>query len=196
MSIRESRIPHPAGARVIISHKWIANIFGKTAAMLVGHLDYLDRARDGVDEPLASRAELLAALEGFAGRDAVDAGLKLLTEAGWVLLIECQQDGGSNLRKWHEYALNIAEIENYLQTRADARRPEIRTPDVRKSGLKSGLKPGLVLVRKPGLKPGARIQEEVDVEEELTTDQNPNLPRGGAGVLPLRGAFCLQRRKV
>lgn len=165
MSIRESRIPHPAGARVIILHKWIANILGRNAAMIVGHLDYLDRARDSAGEPLASRAELLAAMEGFAGRDAVDAALKLLVDVGWLVLIERKQSAGCNLRTWHEYALDVAAIANHPQTRADSRSPEIRTPDVRKSGLK------------PGLKPGRGIQEEVNKEVDTDTE-----PGGWGGV--------------
>ena len=178
MSIRESRIPHPPGSQVIIAHKWIAAALGKAAAMIMGHLDYLDRVKGGEGEPLATRAGLIAALEGFVGKNAIDENLKTLVEIGWVVLIEQKSFGDNNLRQWHEYAIDVDAIGAWLAQNRETRRPGFGKPGVPVSGPVSG----------------RGIQEEVNKEVDTDTepggvggvgdqsqDQNPIPAQGGRG---------------
>jgi hypothetical protein len=85
-------------------------IVGKPAAIVIGVLDFLDRAQPDAWRPVASRARLIADLEGFVGKGAIDDALKMLTEKGWVRRHENTRPGKNNLITTVDYSLNANAI--------------------------------------------------------------------------------------
>lgn len=102
---RESRIQHPPGELFVTGHRWVARQEGLAVALVLGAIDFLDRVRERSGEPVASRSRLLADLEGFVGRDAVDKALKRLVELGWVARHDRTELGRANLIRTAEFSL-------------------------------------------------------------------------------------------
>lgn len=130
--MRTSRVPHPLGGRHVQIHLWAVESVGFSAAALLGVLDFLDRARERPGELLASRARIIADLEGIVGRSAVDKALDRLREMGWIRRVEKQIEGNISTRDW--YLLAADEVERYMISRGitvvpkmGQRRPETGT---------------------------------------------------------------------
>jgi len=180
---RTSRLPHPPGGHFVIAHAWAVKAVGKNAALVLGELDFLDRAQPLPGQPLTTRAGLIDALQGLVGRNAVDEAVKTLVGLGWVVLIE-RQTVGSNIRTWHEFALNAQAVSEWIENR------ESRRPDLGKAGVpESGPEPG----PKPGPESGRPINKEEEKEAESKPapaadakepeNINPQAPQG-------RGRSC------
>lgn len=103
---RTTRIPHPPGSRFVSLHAWAVSRFGLAGAAIIGLLDFLDRAKEKEDQPLASRLRILADLEGIVGRNSVDSGLRALSEAGVIRRYEKTSMGEKNFETRVEYGLN------------------------------------------------------------------------------------------
>jgi len=103
--MRTSRIPHPPGSRYLIVHHYLVKRFGFAAAAILGLLDFLDRAQPQPGMPLASRARIVAELEGIVGRNAVDQALKTLLDAGVIKKVKIVTPGEKNINVFVEYAL-------------------------------------------------------------------------------------------
>jgi|GEM_PF-2092028 len=103
--MRTSRIPHPPGSRYLIVHHYLVKRFGFAAAAILGLLDFLDRAQPKPEMPLASRARIVAELEGIVGRNAVDQALKTLLDAGVIKKVKIVTPGEKNINVFVEYAL-------------------------------------------------------------------------------------------
>ncbi|MBO9395039.1 MAG: hypothetical protein J7458_19165, partial [Caldilinea sp.] len=103
--MRTSRIPHPPGSRYLIVHHYLVKRFGFAAAAVLGLLDFLDRAQPQPEMPLASRARIVAELEGIVGRNAVDQALKTLLDAGVIKKVKIVTPGEKNINVFVEYAL-------------------------------------------------------------------------------------------
>lgn len=101
---RVSRIRHPAGARFVILYEWIVRVVGRDGAAIIGLLEFLDRAQAERGQRLASRARIIADLEGIATRQKIDSALALLVELGWIKRHDCKEIR-NNIRTWHEYSL-------------------------------------------------------------------------------------------
>ena len=159
---RNSRLPHPPGARFVIAHDWIIKAVGKNAALIVGELDFLDRAQERAGTPLTTRAGLISVLQGLVGRNAIDAGIRTLVEIGWVILIE-RSTVGSNIRTWHEYALDVKAVEAWLKNQ------ETRRPGTGKPGVPE-LEPELEPER------GAPIKEKEETKKEAENKSATSSP--------------------
>lgn len=124
---RDSRIPHPEH-NWVKGHRWVAREFGRAVAFVLGEIEFLDRAQPEAGRRVATRAQLVAALEGFIGRDAVDEAIRILAEElGWIRVHEvCRQ--GTNLTSHHEFSLDADAIEKWLVGRGLSRFPENRKP--------------------------------------------------------------------
>lgn len=139
---RTSRIPHPAGSRYVAIYAWAVGRFGLAGAAIIGLLEFFDRAQSVPGQPLASRARILADLEGIAGRDAIDSALKALQDASVIEKNTITEPGLKNLERRVQYSLNPSGLARLFGT------PEIRSsrnsgfqepPEPLKSGLKSGV---------------------------------------------------------
>lgn len=133
---RTSRITHPAGGHFVIAHDWAIQAVGKNAALVLGELDFLDRTQTQPGEPVASRADLIQALQGLVGKNSIDLALSELEERGWVGKVR-KKEFGENLKIWFEFFINAEAINMFLNNR-DSRCPEIGKADVPKSVPKSG----------------------------------------------------------
>ena len=102
---RVSRIQHPPGGRFFMIHQWLLDQFGKAPATVLGYLEFLDRAQDTPEAPLASATRIIVALEGFVGRDAVFKALDLLVEGGYLKRVEDVGMGDRNIERRVRYAL-------------------------------------------------------------------------------------------
>lgn len=112
--MRGSRIPHPPGGRHIKIWRWAVQAVGREAAAVLGEIEWRDRCKDEAGVPVATRAGLIGALEGFVSRNGVDAALRLLVELGWLKKHERTTPGERNLRTWHEFSLDAAAIALFL----------------------------------------------------------------------------------
>lgn len=128
--MRTSRIAHPPANRFVQIHCWAVRAVGKAAATVLGVLDFLDRGQEQAGCILATRARLIADLEGFVSRDCVDKALAVLIDIGWVHRYERSVMGPRNLQTSYEYSLDADAISAYLE---DSRLPENRTPGIRKN---------------------------------------------------------------
>jgi hypothetical protein len=70
---------------------------------------------------------LIAALEGFIGRDAVDEAIQILADLGWIRIHEVCRPG-TNLTSHHMFSLDAGAIEEWLANRGISRFPENRKP--------------------------------------------------------------------
>lgn len=102
---RDTRIQHPPGELFVTGHRWVARQEGLAVALVLGAIDFLDRARSSPGETVATRVRLQADLEGFVGRDAIDKALRRLVTLGWVKRHELRELGQANLIQIVEYSL-------------------------------------------------------------------------------------------
>lgn len=102
---RESRIRHPPGELFVCGHRWVAKQEGLAVALVLGALDFLDRAREQPGEPVATRARIQVELDGFLGRDAIDKALRRLVELTWIRRHERCEVGRANLVRVVEFSL-------------------------------------------------------------------------------------------
>ena len=113
-----SRIPHPKGSRFVMLHEWAVRAVGRDAAAVLAEIDFRDRSKNEPGLPVATRFDLIAALQGFVGRDAVDKSLKLLEGLKWIkrskksMLTRNQ----TNLKTHYEFALNVDAIAAFLNS--------------------------------------------------------------------------------
>lgn len=112
-------------------HRWVAKQEGLAVALVLGALDFLDRARGKAGEPVATRARIQVELEGFLGRDAIDKALRRLVELTWVSRHERREIGRANLVNVVEFSLI-----------ADAVIPDVRNSGRRESGIPDGIPGG------------------------------------------------------
>lgn len=145
MSIRTSRIQHPPGSRFIQVHEWLVKLVGKPAATVVAALDFLDRAQDKPGQPLASRARLIADLEGFVGKGAIDEALQLLVGLGWVKRFENTRPGKNNLITTVDYGLVATEINESIKNQEQPELPESGVAGTPSSGAGTGPDSGTTL---------------------------------------------------
>lgn len=148
---RTSRIPHPAGSRYVAIYAWAIGRFGLAGAAIIGLLEFFDRAQPEPRLPLASRARILADLEGIAGRDAIDNALKALLDATVIEKNTITEPGLRNLERRVQYSLNPSGFARLFGA------PEIRSP--RNSGLQEPPEP-----LKSGLESGVPSIKELEVE--------------------------------
>lgn len=113
---RTSRIPHPAGSRYVAIYAWAIGRFGLAGAAIIGLLEFFDRAQSEPRQPLASRARILADLEGIAGRDAIDNALKALQDAGVIEKNTITEPGLKNLERRVQYSLNPSGLARIFET--------------------------------------------------------------------------------
>ncbi len=102
--MRASRIAHPPGGRYLQIHHWQVREVGFAPAAVVAEIDFHDRRATEAGQVAVTRAELVGALQGMVGRNAVDAALKTLCVRGWILRREVQTIR-ANLTTTHEYVL-------------------------------------------------------------------------------------------
>ena len=114
--MRGSRIPHPPGGRMVKVWRWAVDAVGRSAATVLGELEWRDRLKDEPSQPVATRAELVSSLEGFVSRNHVDEALHTLVRLGWVQRHERTTLGERNLRTWHEFSLNTDAIAEFLMS--------------------------------------------------------------------------------
>ncbi len=156
--MRSSRIPHPPGSRFIKFYAWQVKRFGFASAAVLSLLDYFDRMHEHSGQKLATRARIVADLQGIVGRDAVDKALSALEDMRVITRHVSTSPGEKNIKRNVDYGLNLSGITRLLAT------PEIRNPgnsetsDSRElliSGLESGLIPGLPSIEKEAEKEAA-----------------------------------------
>ena len=111
--MRESRVPHPRGGRFIQLHVWAVNKIGFPAAAVLGLLDFLDRSQERHGQLLASRARIIADLEGIVGKGLVDQALRQLKKLGWIRVEARPIDGNIATRDW--YSLDAGAISDVLR---------------------------------------------------------------------------------
>lgn len=136
---RESRVPHPRGptGTFVLVRRWLIRHFGLGGAAVLGQLEFLDTFYDEPGQPLASRARLVADLEGIVGKHVVDRGLKDLHEARLIRRHEITTMGQRNWETRVEYSLDLAGLEQFLATPESERSgdsrfrepPELPVPD-------------------------------------------------------------------
>lgn len=112
---RTSRIRHPSGGRYVQIHAWAVAAVGREGAAVIGLMDFLDRAHEQPDRPLASRARIIADLQGVVGRNAIDGALARLVELGWLRLHVETQVGRRNLSTTHYYSLDASAVNEYVE---------------------------------------------------------------------------------
>lgn len=143
--MRSSRISHPPGSRFVAVHVWAVQRFGLAGAAILGELDFLDRAQEEPNQPLASRARIIADLEGVVGRNAIDAALLSLEAAGAISRHVLTRPGERNIERRVSYGLNLDGLANLLgspQTGSSRSSLNREFPEVPKSGPKPGPEPG------------------------------------------------------
>lgn len=117
MAARESRINHPRGSVFIQLHVWAVQAFGRDGAAIIGALDFLDRAQEHGGQLVASRARLLADLEGLVSRYALDRALSDLVRLKLIKRVEREMFLTKNLTKTHFYALQTDAINKFIKER-------------------------------------------------------------------------------
>lgn len=127
--MRDSRIPHPLGGRFVQLHVWAVEAVGFSAAAVLGLLDYLDRRADRPGEMLATRARVIADLQGVVGRNSVDRALDDLAARGWVELHEITATG-ANITTTYWYSLHADAVAQHLR---DCGKAGVPNPGRRKS---------------------------------------------------------------
>ncbi len=183
---RTSRIPHPPGSRFVSLYHWAVRRFGIAGAAVLGLLDFLDRAHDTPGQPLASRARIIAELEGIVGKHMVDQALKDLIGAGVIHRNEETTMGRRNWETRVEYSLDIAGLKQLLATPETGSSGELQNRDFRglpKPGPDSGLIPGV---------PYGGIEVEEDLKKEAAARANTHCSVGAADAA---AAGLNQKRK-
>lgn len=154
--MRASRIPHPLGGRFIQVWEWAVRTIGRDAAIVMAEIDFLDRAQDAPGRPVASRARILADLEGLVGRNSVDNALRILVEAGWLKRHERRTLGPFNIQRSYEFSLDavaIAASLGHSMMNSDSGDPDVPISESRQS-------PNRDQSRNPIRKPLERKEEE------------------------------------
>lgn len=182
---RLSRIPHPPGDIFIQLHRWAIRAVGRDAAALLGHLDFLDRAQDAPGRPLATRAKLIADLEGLVSRNGVDASLRSLVELGWVRRHEQMEPGERNLKTWLEFSLHIENLETFLKNPGPLNQGSPGSPNGEAGDSKLGTGAGSGLGTKSGTGASPKngtstLTKEVDLEKEKEPEAAPASPSPAA----------------
>lgn len=139
---RTSRIPHPPGTRYVPIYAWACTRFGLAGAAIIGLLEFLDRAEELPEQPLASRARIIADLQGLIGRNAVDSALDALVKGKAITRHIEVQPGQNNIKRLVRYGLDLPGLGQLLGT------PEIgnsrnsrnrESPEFPESGPKPGV---------------------------------------------------------
>ncbi|MDP2433767.1 MAG: hypothetical protein Q8O33_17335 [Pseudomonadota bacterium] len=115
---RTSRIPHPVGSRYVQIHAWAVKAVGRDAAAVLAEIEFRDRCQEHADRPVATRVDLIAALQGLIGRNAIDAALEHLAKIGWITRSKLTRPNarGRNITTIYQYTLNVEAIATYLAT--------------------------------------------------------------------------------
>lgn len=111
---RTSRIARRPGSRFLSIFAEDVVRFGLPAAAVISLLDFFDRAEEEGGLPTASRARIVAELEGLAGRNSVDAALGALLAAGIVRKFEKTEWGQRNFVRTVTYGLDAAAFSAFL----------------------------------------------------------------------------------
>jgi hypothetical protein len=122
--VRESRIPHPPGERFVQLHVWAVTDAGFAPAAILGLLDFFDRRNEHPGELLATRARIIADLQGIVGRNAIDFALAKLVRLQWIRLHEITTTTGTNITTTHWYSLRPEIIAQHLVGRGTAGVPK------------------------------------------------------------------------
>lgn len=105
---RNSRLPHPPGGRFVQIHVHLLREFGLAGAAVIGWLDFLDQGMSEPEQPLASRARLIADLEGIVGRNSIDLALRELEQRDLLRKHATVSFGARNLERRVEYRFHLA----------------------------------------------------------------------------------------
>jgi hypothetical protein len=97
-------------------YAWACTSFGLAGAAIIGLLEFLDRAEELPEQPLASRARIIADLQGLVGRNAVDAALDELVKSKAVSRHIEVQPGKNNIKRLVRYGLDLPGLEQLLGT--------------------------------------------------------------------------------
>lgn len=119
--MRESRLPHPPGGRFLILHDWAVRILGRAGAAVLGVIDFLDRREETPGAWVASRARIVADLEGFVGRNAVDEALEDLVHRGWLRRKNYVEQGSKNLIRRVQFSLDADAVSKFFAVDADGK---------------------------------------------------------------------------
>jgi hypothetical protein len=131
---RDSRIIYQPGGIFVMVRVELVTLLGFSHAAILGYLDFIDRGRQSEGEPLATRARIIADLQGILGKNKVDEALGDLVGRGWVKKIE-RREVRANIMQWFEFSLLPENINDDLAAaRRDGRLPEIGTPALTISG--------------------------------------------------------------
>jgi hypothetical protein len=124
------------GGRFIQVWEWAVQTIGRDAAIVMAEIDFLDRAQDRPGRPVASRARILADLEGLVGRNSVDNALRILVEAGWLKRHERRTLGPFNIQRSYEFSLDavaIAASLGHSMMNSDSGDPDVPISESRQS---------------------------------------------------------------
>lgn len=139
---RTSRIVRRPGSRFLSIFADDVERFGLACAGVVALLDFFDRAQEEGGLPTASRARIVAELEGLAGRNAVDKALGELLDAGIVSKFEKTKWGQRNFIRTVTYGLDAAAFSALLQGTPDSgssgKSPNRELREVPESGPEQG----------------------------------------------------------
>lgn len=159
---RTSRIPHPPGTRYVPIYAWACTRFGLAGAAIIGLLEFLDRVEELPEQPLASRARIIADLQGLVGRNAVDAALDELAKNKAITRHVEVQPGKNNIKRLVRYGLDLPGLGRLLGT------PEIgnsrnsrnrESPEFPESGPKSGVPSYIEVIEKKAAAPRAHARD-------------------------------------
>lgn len=125
---RTSRILFPAGTRYVPIYEPLIKKFGFQAAAILGLLEFLDRAQDLPMQPLASRARVIADLEGIEGKGSIDAGLKKLLDENVIVKHASTTFGKRNWETRVYYCLNADALNEMLGTTKTGSHRESQKP--------------------------------------------------------------------
>lgn len=182
---RTSRIPHPPGSRFVSLYHWAVRRFGIGGAAVLGLLDFLDRAHDAPEQPLASRARIIADLEGIVGRNGVDRALQDLVAAG---VIHRNEETAMGRRNWEtrvEYSLNITGLRQLLATPENGSYGDSRNREL--PGLpESGTDPGPIR---------GVPYKDIEVEEDVYKEAAPRAGARGSDGAAAADLATEQKRK-
>src|SRR5664279_1573961 len=113
---RTSRIPHPPGSRFVPLYSWAVRLFGLAGASIIGYLEFIDRAHELENQPLASRVRIRADLEGIIGKHLIDGALRNLVAHRILKRHEDTTMGTKNLVTRVEYGLDLDGLQYLLGT--------------------------------------------------------------------------------
>lgn len=88
-------------------YAWACTRFGLAGAAIIGLLEFYDRAKEVAGQPLASRARIIADLQGIVGKHVIDAALRDLKQAGAIQRHVKTEPGNNNLKNTVTYGLDL-----------------------------------------------------------------------------------------